>query len=217
MKISEINKGVSDYINSIRYGKNSFGTKTWKVSKKITIDYKNVLPAPPDNTSTTTKKEIAYLSKLTKNLTKKQINFVHLVDEDPLNVFLPLLRMYNIPKEPAMKEINSIWNLCVPVIMNLKWIHNRARPHQIAEYLGHNINVIETKTHKTPSYPSGHTALAAIGSYYLSDKHPKLSSEFFAAGSSAGLARELQGVHYPSDSEASMVIAGALWQDIKYQ
>lgn len=214
MKISEINKAVSNYINSVNYGTRK---KTWKVSSKITIDYKNVLPAPPDNDSEHTKKEIAHLSALTENLTQNQVRLVHSVDQDPLNVFLPLLSMYNIPKEPAIKEIESIWSLCVPVIMNLKWNYNRARPYQISEYLGYDINVIETKTHKTPAYPSGHTALAAIGSYYLSDKYPKFSSEFFAAGSSAGLARELQGVHYPSDNEASMVIAGALWQDIKYQ
>ena len=101
--------------------------------------------------------------------------------------------------------------------MNLKWKYNRARPYQIAEYLGYKINVLETKSHKTPAYPSGHTALAAIGGYYLSDKYPEFSSEIFAAVNKAGLARELQGVHYPSDNEASMVIAGALWQDIKYQ
>lgn len=214
MKISEINKAVSDYINLIKYGTKK---KTRKVSNKITIDYQNILPNPPDNDSEHTKKEIAHLSKLTKNLTQDQVRFVHSVDKDPLNVFLPIFNAYNIPKESSLKEIESIWSLCIPVIMNLKWKYNRARPYQISEYLGYDINVIETKTHKTPAYPSGHTALAAIGSYYLSDKYPKLSSEIFAAGSSAGFARELQGVHYPSDNEASMVIAGALWQDIKYQ
>ena len=214
MKISEINKAVSNYINSVKYGTRK---KTWDVSSKITIDYKNVLPNPPENDSEHTKKEIAHLSYITKNLSADQIKFVISIDEDPLNVFLPLLSMYNIPKEPAIKEIESIWNLCVPVIMNLKWKYNRARPYQIAEYLGYKINVLETKSHKTPAYPSGHTALAAIGGYYLSDKYPEFSSEIFAAVNKAGLARELQGVHYPSDNEASMVIAGALWQDIKYQ
>jgi len=33
----------------------------------------------------------------------------------------------------------------------------------------------------------------------------------------AGFARCLQGVHYPSDNEASMVISGAIWQDVRYK
>lgn len=214
MKISEINKAVSDYINSIRYGTRK---KTWKVSEKITIDYKNVLPPPPENDSEHTKKELQHLSRITENLTNEQVKLVRDVDEDPLNVFIPLLDRLGIPKEPEIKQIESVWSLCVPVIMNLKWNYNRARPYQISEYLGYKIKVLESKTHKTPSYPSGHTALGAIGSYVLSDNYPEFSSEFFAAGNKVGLARELQGVHYPSDNEASMVIAGALWQNIKYQ
>jgi hypothetical protein len=33
----------------------------------------------------------------------------------------------------------------------------------------------------------------------------------------AGRARILQGVHYPSDNDASMVIASVLYEDLKYE
>ena len=44
-----------------------------------------------------------------------------------------------------------------------------------------------------------------------------LDKKFFRKISDAGLARCLQGVHYPSDNEASMVISSAIWQDLRYK
>jgi acid phosphatase (class A) len=103
-----------------------------------------------------------------------------------------------------------------PVIKNIKYKFNRPRPYQLASIYNIEINAIMTKTHRTPSYPSGHTAYAALGAYILSAKYPKYSSDFFSKVSLAGMARMLQGVHYPSDNEAAMIISGAIWEDIRY-
>ena len=115
------------------------------------------------------------------------------------------------------KDFKKIYNLIYPVIMNLKYQYNRPRPEQLAERLGFKVNVVKTKTHQTPAYPSGHTVYAAIGAYLLADMYPELSSDFFRKIGETGLARCLQGVHYPSDNEASMVISGAIWQDLRYK
>ena len=112
---------------------------------------------------------------------------------------------------------DKVWNITRPIIMNLKYQYNRPRPVQIAERLGFKVNVVETKTHQTPAYPSSHTTYAAMAAYLLSDMYPNLSSDFFRRIGEAGLARCLQGVHYPSDNEAAMVISGAIWQDIRYK
>ena len=50
----------------------------------------------------------------------------------------------------------------------------------------------------------------------LSEIYPEYSSDFYKLAKVAGEARELQGVHYPSDNAASMVIASALWEDVRY-
>jgi len=99
----------------------------------------------------------------------------------------------------------------------LKHKFNRPRPKQLGDLLNYKINVTESRTHHTPAYPSGHTVYAALGAYLFSDMYPHKSSEFFKMISLAGLARCLQGVHYPSDNEASMVISGAIWQDVRYK
>lgn len=210
--ISKLNKSIAERIDTVVYTDTS---KSWKVSKSITIDWKSVLPSPPKNNSEETKKELDYLAKLTDSLSIADKNLVSLVDNEPLDLYNDILRRHGL-KIPRDK-FKKVWNISLPIIMNLKYQFNRPRPEQLAKFYGLTINVIETKTHQTPAYPSGHTAYAAMGAYLLSDMYPEHSGEFFSRVGDAGHARCLQGVHYPSDNEASMVITGAIWQDIRYK
>ena len=210
--ISKINKSLAERIDSIVY---TTDKKTFKVSNQLTIDWANVLPEPPKNSSKETKKELKYLADITENLSISQKNLVYLVDKEPLDLYNDILRRHDL-KMP--REIfNKVWRMTEPVIMNLNYKFNRPRPEQLAKFYGLNINVTETKTHQTPAYPSGHTAYCAMGAYILSDVYPEHSSEFFGKIGDAGFARCLQGVHYPSDNEAAMVITGAVWQNIRYK
>jgi hypothetical protein len=210
--ISKINKSLAERIDKAVYTDNP---QTWKVSKSITIDWKNILPEPPKNNSQETKKELGYLAEITDNLSISDKNLVSLVDNEPLDLYNDILRRHGL-KMPR-DEFKKVWDISLPIIMNLKHQFNRPRPEQLAKFYGLTINVIETKTHQTPAYPSGHTAYAAMGAYLLSDMYPEHSGEFFSKVGDAGHARCLQGVHYPSDNEASMVITGAIWQDIRYK
>ncbi len=212
MKIVDLDKAFSENINSVKY---TDSKKSWKVSNRITIDWRNVLPDPPANNSKETRKELEYLQAITKNLTISDRNLIELVDKEPLDLYASVLKSYGL-KMPNL-DFDKIWNITRPIIMNLKHQYNRPRPEQLAERLGFKVNVVKTKTHQTPAYPSGHTAYAAMGAYLLADMYPELSSGFFKKIGEAGLARCLQGVHYPSDNEASMVISGAIWQDIRYK
>ena len=210
--ISKINKSLAERIDTVVYTDNP---QTWKVSKSITIDWKNILPEPPKNNSQETKKELGYLAEITDNLSISDKNLVSLVDNEPLDLYNDILRRHGL-KMPR-DEFKKVWDISLPIIMNLKHQFNRPRPEQLAKFYGLTINVTETKTHQTPAYPSGHTAYAAMGAYLLSDMYPEHSGEFFSKVGDAGYARCLQGVHYPSDNEASMVITGAIWQDIRYK
>ncbi len=212
MKIVDLDKAFSENINSVKY---TDSKKSWKVSDRITIDWKNVLPKPPENNSEETRKELQYLQSITKSLSMADENLIYLVDKEPLDLYTSILKEYNL--QMPKTAFDKVWNIARPIIMNLKHQYNRPRPEQLAERLGFKVNVVKTKTHHTPAYPSGHTAYAAMGAYLLSDMYPSLSSNFFKKISDNGLARCLQGVHYPSDNEAAMVISGAIWQDIRYK
>ena len=211
--ISETAEKVSDNIVSMKYSDNIPPEK--RVSDLVSIDWRNVLPEPPENNSQITREEIQEVSELSDKRTDRQVELVMVVDKDIRVMFERLLKDNNL-SYPAEK-IKKIYNTIVfPVIMNLKWRYNRPRPYQLSPKFGVEIDYIPTDTINTPSYPSGHTAYATIIASVLSEMYPEFSSEFYELVNVAGKAREIQGVHYESDNDASMVIVGALWQDIKY-
>jgi hypothetical protein len=187
--IHELNKSISTRLDSVTYTQK---TRTWQVSKILTINWKEVLPEPPTNTSEETKKELSYLQDITNNLTSQEKNLIYLVDKEPLELYNPIFDKIGDPL--PYKKFKKIWRIIDPVVMNLKHKYNRPRPKQLGDLLNYNINVTETKTHNTPAYPSGHTAYAAMGAYLFADMYPQYSSEFFKMIGMAGLARCLQGV-----------------------
>ena len=209
--IPEANNQITSSVRNMKYGE---GKRTWKVSDKVTIGWKSVLPMPPENTSNFTIQELVKMSEITENLTSNELDLIYMVDDDPNHVFSKLIKKHGM--KDHTEEFKKAWAITAPIIMNLKWKFNRPRPYQLAAAYGIDIKVTETKTHHTPAYPSGHTAWAAMMGYILAEHYPQHSSEIFDKIDLAGKARVLQGVHYPSDNDASMVITGALWQDIKH-
>ena len=211
--ISEVSDDISESLNSMVYSKDIDPEE--RVSKLISIDWKNVLPDPPKNNSETTKKELLELSKLTKNRTQEQLKLVMIVDKKVDDLFIPYLENANLkfPQKTTEKLYKKIF---YPVFMNLKWQYNRPRPYQLAPKLGVEIDHIETDTHHTPAYPSGHTAYGAMLASFLSEIYPSHSSDFYRLANLVGLARKLQGVHYESDNSSAMVIASAIWEDVRF-
>ena len=210
---------MSEEIDSIIYDKPPSDKNSKVLQKKpnlLTVDWENVLPEPPKNSSDITRKELELISDMTKELSQEEYDLVMAVDDDPNNIFMPLLK--RIGKQfPKEKFDEFFFSQVDPVITNLKYKFKRARPFQLAEKYGIDIKVTETETHHTPAYPSGHTAYAAFGGSMLASLYPQHTSEFYELINLAGRARILQGVHYPSDNDASMVIASVLYEDLKYE
>mgnify|MGYP003117835804 FL=1 len=216
--IKGINQAMADMIDQINYSEpiSEESRKLLEVKPKyVEIDYMNLLPEPPANSSQVTRKELMYLSKITSNLSERQLELIKMVDEDPNNLFMPILKIHGL-KFPKDKFKEFYKSTLEPVIVQLKNKFLRPRHHQLAEKMGISINVTETDTHNTPAYPSGHTMYAAFTASMLSTMYPDYTSDFYRIANLAGEARMLQGVHYPSDNDASMVVASAIYEDIKY-
>jgi hypothetical protein len=56
---------------------------------------------------------------------------------------------------------------------------------------------------------------AELAAYIASDQYPEYKETFFKLSDYCGLARVLQGVHYPSDNDAAKVALSKLYPKIK--
>ena len=179
----------------------------------LDVDWKNIIPDPPKNSSTTTAKEMKAVYEATKSRTQKEIELIHTVDVEPLVLFEKALSKYDIvfPKN----IFDEYYNILEQYMYALKNHYNRARPEQLSPYFNIDIDILYTETHHTPAYPSGHTMYAALAAHIISDRYPERKKEMFDLAKYCGLARILQGVHYPSDNDAAFKATSVLYQAIK--
>jgi hypothetical protein len=159
------------------------------------------IPPPHPNSSTETKEEIDEIINNTKDLPDYVIQTILLIDEDPLIVYKSLLKSKSL--EFPQEEFDTLYNILFDIIKDTKIYFNRPRPNQISEFYDIDIPVINTGTHHTPSYPSGHVAYATLAEILLSNLYPDLSTNFKEITDKVKLARIKQGVHFNSDNVAA--------------
>lgn len=214
--IKKINDQISidkiTYVDNFEYKKSHYASMDFPELGKI--DLFNIVSDPAKNSSQTTKNELLYLQRLTKNLSKSDVDLVYKVDDDPMYLFKEFV--FDNKLEFPTQFFTVMYYTCViAVVDHLKYFYNRARPYQLADYYNIKINRIVTKTHGTPAYPSGHTMYAGLIAEILADKYPKHSNKLNTFVDMCGKARELQGVHYPSDNEASKKIIKTIYPQLK--
>jgi hypothetical protein len=198
---------------------NSLGYDSLYLEKPVAnfwknIDWKNILDPPPANLSKTTFQELELLSRITKNRTKDEENLVHQIDKDMDTPFELLCKSYGVSYPKTLIEEN--YHLIRPILLNIKGLHNRPRPNQLASYFGLKINVIVTDTHHTAAYPSGHTVYSKLVSLILKNRYNQIDqSKLDNIVNQTATARLLQGVHYPSDNKASLILATFLFNKLK--
>jgi hypothetical protein len=205
---------LSKNINSIKYENGlMFPYSKSSLSKKLDIDYWSMIEAPPSNDSRETTSDLTRVIQLANNRIKKDIELVLVTDKNPLTLFEPIIKKYglNFPH----KEFAQLYTFLLEIIKDIKYFYNRARPYQLAKFYNQEIDVIHTDSHKTPSYPSGHTAYAALIASILSDKYPQYTDEFWEIVNICGLARSMQGVHYPGDNEASIKMIKRVYKPLR--
>ena len=185
----------------------------------LNIDFNDVATVnPPKNSSDQTKRELEIIKQLQEDWNPPE-DLLKRCDDDPDGIVFDLNDM--IIGEDSKQKYNSkdlMEDLNV-FIMRMKLRYGRARPYQVSDY--HNVIIDYNKkmqkkgTANTPSYPSGHLAEGALIAEILSDIYPEHKTAFYEAAGLVGKGRVLQGVHYPSDNEASMILARVGWENIK--
>ena len=218
-KILEAGNSIATSIDNLKFSTDKdfeyWKKNPYQLPEGLDIDWKNILPDPPPNRSEQTTLELQHVYLVSKTRTRYETKLVHDVDKDPGLIFVSLLQDINLPY--PKEEIEAYWSVIYPVVMNLKWLHNRPRPYQLGLKYGMDIQYIKTDTHHTPAYPSGHTSYGHLISLVLSDKYPEHAPKFQVLSDQTGQARVWQGVHYPSDNDAAVKLTNKIWKDIQYK
>jgi len=214
--ISEIQNNLSldslKYFSDFKYEESPYASMDFPEIGNINLF--NIVQAPEKNSSQKTLEELNYISRLTNNRSQQDIDLIYIVDEDPMILYKSLIKKHNLRFDDQL--FGQMYYTCLlPMVDHLKYFYNRARPFQVAELLDIKIDRIITRTHHTPSYPSGHTMYAALIGEFLIDQHPEHKSKIEAITEQTGLGRVLQGVHYPSDNKASIQIVKTIFPNLK--
>lgn len=211
-------------LSQLKYGKNTQDLDSLTYQDHITeypvpdivnFEWKKVLPHPASNSSKQTYNELLEVYNKSSRRSKNDLEMVRKIDQNPNFFLYDLLDRLNISF--AYETFEEMYSILKPILKNTKNIFNRARPYQLAKFYDLEINVDITDTHHTPSYPSGHTLYTKLAANIVMDQYPNLKNELNKIVNMTAEARIIQGVHYRSDSHASIVLTDYLYKNIKKQ
>ena len=183
------------------------------MSNLVDFDYKKILQPPPSNTSQIVQKELKIIHEQTSRRTNDDYDLIFRIDEDIDSFYVRLLKSYQL--EYPKRYIDLFYDIVEPILLNTKNYWNRPRPVQLAKFYNIDIEQITTDTIHTASYPSGHTVYSKLVANILSDIFPELSDSFNIIAKKTGIARVKQGVHYPSDNNASFVFSDYVYKKLQ--
>jgi acid phosphatase (class A) len=188
--------------------------------KTVTIDdFK--LPDPPANSSEQTRAELNYLLSLQRQRTQLDVETslymagifysVSVKPEDSTydqyrqNLFFvgrSIGSWFNPKDLPLTADlIAHVWQDASYFIWAFKYKYLRIRPYKIDADIR---NLEETNW---AAYPSGHAANSYINAYIYQELAPEFADTFIKDAYDMAHSREIIGVHYPSDSESSRILA----------
>jgi acid phosphatase (class A) len=163
------------------------------------------LPDPPANSSAQTRAELDYLLALQHNRTPEDVrsslymSAVFLTSSDIGRLIGYWFEPVKLPLTDSLfSNVAQDGNY---FLWSLKFKYERVRPY-----------VLEPKIHDleesfAASYPGGHVTYAYIYAYIYQELAPEFADFFTANAFAMAHAREMIGVHYPSDNEAARIFA----------
>jgi acid phosphatase (class A) len=163
------------------------------------------IPAPPANSSLQTRAELDYLLALQDNRSPEDIRSSLYMSNHfltPSDMGQLIGYWVNPEKLPLTDSLFS--NIATDAnffLWSLKFKYERVRPYTLEPKI-HDLEIS-----RAASYPGGHVTYAYIYAYIYEILAPEFTDYFTRDAYAMAHAREIMGVHYPSDSEASRIFA----------
>jgi acid phosphatase (class A) len=166
------------------------------------------LPDPPANSSPQTRAELNYLIGLQNSRSNEDIRsslYMSSVFLSPADIGKLIGYWFNSVKLPLTDSLfSNIAEDANYFLWSLKFKYKRVRPYMLDS------KIHDLEESKAASYPGGHVTYAYIYAYIYSLLAPEFTDYFIKDAYAMAHAREIIGVHYPSDSEASRIFARQL-------
>ncbi|MCS3795664.1 phosphatase PAP2 family protein [Niastella sp. OAS944] len=213
------------------YSKGALGNALWRTVYLSPQDEAKLsgLITLPANSSDQTRGDLDYLLNLQNNRTKQETdraeyianigswpNIVNPTDPDYVEnrqqlyyiLNTALGKKYDYADYPATTTLlmNCIQDIRVTEF-RLKQHFKRPRPYHLEPALKPLTRI------NSPSFPSGHSLWAYTEAFIFSELFPEKRAAFLKVAAEVQWSRELMGIHYPSDNEASRIIG---WNLIKF-
>lgn len=180
-----------------------------------------LIPDPPANSSVQTRAELNYLLGLQQQRTDDQVRAalymagvyynprVTPADSSYLRYRKNLFHIgrsigtwFSPESLPVTADFMArVWQDASHYIWKYKYQFLRVRPYVLEPELQ---NLEETNW---AAYPSGHAANSYVNAFIYAELAPEFTDVFLKDAYDMAHSREILGVHYPSDSEASRVLA----------
>jgi len=213
------------------YGKTALSASLWRTYYLSPEDEAQLpsLVRYPANSSEQTRAELDYLLDLQAHRTPEEIkkakyiagfgswpDLINPTDSDYAENLRELFYVtgptvgsqYNPDNFPATTQLllHCIQDIRITEF-RLKRYFKRARPYHLEPRL-HPLDRIHS-----PSFASGHSLWSFTEAYIFSEIIPSRRADFLQRAEEVRWSRELMGIHYPSDNEASRVIGWHLLED----
>lgn len=153
--------------------------------------------------------ELQYMIDLQNQLTDEDKSFIDICEKSVEDVWAKALKELGITKiEKA--ELKEFIDITDGVLMSLKYHYQRPRPLQLAYVYSMPLYPFLATTANSPAYPSGHSFDAYKIAFLLSKRYPEKAMALIQIAEDITMSRVKGGVHYPSDSIISKMLAKEL-------
>jgi acid phosphatase (class A) len=177
--------------------------KPYYLKSTIVSDFK--IPDPPANSSLQTRAELDYLLALQEYRSPEDIrSSLYLSNHFLTPSDMGQLIGYWVNPEKLLLTDSLFSNIATDAnffLWSLKFKYERVRPYMLEP------KIHDLEESRAASYPGGHVTYAYIYAYIYEILAPEFTDYFTKDAYAMAHAREIMGVHYPSDSEASRIFA----------
>jgi hypothetical protein len=166
----------------------------------ILSESEDLSPYPNDSTETRLElQEVIQAINLIKD--DEELLQRYFLYDNSLGEYILNTLSIEIPNEEQniIDTINSIDADITPLLLKIKYKHQRPRPYQLGLHFKLSLYPLPTVYAQSPSFPSGHTFQSKVICEVLGNKYPQFYNQLQILAEDISNSRLYLGVHYKSD------------------